>query len=76
MIGASMKVEEAFALCHFLPAHRPAGTPRFAPPARRQGRKSAQISEQRENIAAPQTRSEPGRSLNAGSQFHTNPTIK
>ena len=67
MIGASMKVEEVFALCHFLPAHRPVGTPRFAPPARRQGRKGAQISEQRENITAPQTRGEPGRA--AGSQF-------
>ena len=27
---------EAFALCHFLSARRPVGTPRFAPPARRQ----------------------------------------
>ena len=44
---------EAFALCHFLLARSPVGTPRVAPAAPRQARKGrvgAQISEQRENI--------------------------
>ena len=65
MQGQCSRGQEAFALCHFLPARHPAGTPRIAPPPGqiRKGRAAAQFSEQGENRcgAALQTRGESGR---------------